>query len=445
MGVPWFRIAMMIAMMSSDDVEGVCASIAHVILSWSLREFFGICQQMIMIPKLVRAGKVHPESWRRARVPYVSIAFYGAVSAGVQWGLHAAGRARLGYFLIITAGVLPVFKCVTYPYLWPIVPFLGFILHTVWRLEGVRELFVGLTLYQGVSTAQEVRGWYFGPNVFWSLAIWLVAFAAVMPILLIFGAAYFHSNWFERVIRRRKKPEYQKLWWYFEQYASLLGYETEEGEDPFRVLGVSRTSTSTQIRKRFRDLSMKYHPDKTGNDQKKKEMFIKVQRAMETITKGTYEDTRPSDEHVVRERAFATIARCGSLWGLIAIWLALSITAAIGYLIRRRLAKDDPEAAEAENQPRMHTGPSFVGADIFGMGDRRRARRPHVDNTNAGGARVVGNMRVATPSGQAPRIISTGPRETDAWNTGIAGADGGRLTSRRRATVVSPDASDAPR
>jgi hypothetical protein len=93
----------------------------------------------------------------------------------------------------------------------------------------------------------------------------------------------------------------------------------------------------------------------------------------------------------------------------------------------------------------MHTGPSFVGADIFGMGDRRRARRPHVDNTNAGGARVVGNMRVATPSGQAPRIISTGPRETDAWNTGIAGADGGRLTSRRRATVVSPDASDAPR
>jgi hypothetical protein len=60
------------------------------------------------------------------------------------------------------------------------------------------------------------------------------------------------------------------------------------------------TATEKQIRKRFRDLSLKYHPDKTGNDPVKKEFFMKLQSAMEVITKGTFDG--PSNENAMRER-----------------------------------------------------------------------------------------------------------------------------------------------
>ena len=227
MGVPWFRMIMMIVMLSSDDVEGALANVAHVLLGWSLRELFHILQQVIIVPKLVRAGRVHPEVWRRAKFPWTAVCFHLACSGGVQWGLHKAGRARLGYFLIITTGALPVFKCLTYPRVWPMVPFVAWVLYATWYFEGAQELFVGLALFQGVATAQETRAYYFGPSATWSFAIWLVAFAASFPIVVIFGAAYFYSHKFERFIRRRKKPEYETLWLYFERYARALGYSDE--------------------------------------------------------------------------------------------------------------------------------------------------------------------------------------------------------------------------
>jgi curved DNA-binding protein CbpA len=65
-------------------------------------------------------------------------------------------------------------------------------------------------------------------------------------------------------------------------------------------LGLPQTATERQIKKRFRDLSLKYHPDKTGNDLKKKEFFMKLQGAMEVITKGTFDG--PSNENAMHER-----------------------------------------------------------------------------------------------------------------------------------------------
>ena len=43
------------------------------------------------------------------------------------------------------------------------------------------------------------------------------------------------------------------------------------------ILGVSMSATEKQIKKAFRVKSMMYHPDKTGNDPVKKEMFMKIQ------------------------------------------------------------------------------------------------------------------------------------------------------------------------
>ena len=73
---------MMIVMLSSDDVEGALANVAHVLLGWSLRELFHILQQAIIVPKLVRAGRVHPEVWRRAKFPWTAVCFHLACSGG---------------------------------------------------------------------------------------------------------------------------------------------------------------------------------------------------------------------------------------------------------------------------------------------------------------------------------------------------------------------------
>lgn len=417
MGLPWFRIVMIIVMLSSDDVEGALASIAHVVLSWSLRELLSVTQQCVMIPKLVKLGQVHPEAWRRAKIPWLGFAFHFAIAGAMQWGLYRGGSARLGLFLILTAYALPVFKSVMYPRLWTMVPFLGFVMYFVWTRDGVRELLVGLALFQGVSTLQETRGYYFGTSAAWSFAIWIVAFACTAPILVIFAVAYFNSPYFERMIKYRKRAKYARMWWWFERYAYVLGYESEEGDDPFTILGVRRTASTVEIRKRFRDLSLMYHPDKTGNDSVKREMFIKVQKAMEMITKGTFDDARPDAETMVQSRALATIKRCGSLWSLIVIWLALSVLQGIVFLGQRaherreRELNPDASSSEANKYPEVHIGPTFVGSSILGFTKSRQNQRRGVENVNAGGARVVGNRRIATPHGQAPRFDEVEPTE----------------------------------
>ena len=58
------------------------------------------------------------------------------------------------------------------------------------------------------------------------------------------------------------------------------------GEDYYKLLGVSRDASKAEIRKAFKKLSLKYHPDKNKNKknpEKTKEMFIKIANAYEVL------------------------------------------------------------------------------------------------------------------------------------------------------------------
>jgi DnaJ family protein A protein 2 len=55
-------------------------------------------------------------------------------------------------------------------------------------------------------------------------------------------------------------------------------------DDYYNTLGVSETANSDEIKKAYRMLSLKYHPDKTNGDIEKVKIFQKVNEAYETLS-----------------------------------------------------------------------------------------------------------------------------------------------------------------
>ena len=58
--------------------------------------------------------------------------------------------------------------------------------------------------------------------------------------------------------------------------------------DYYEVLGVEKTASADQIKKAYRTLAIKYHPDKNQNDQKCDEKFKEVGEAYETLIDPQY-------------------------------------------------------------------------------------------------------------------------------------------------------------
>jgi DnaJ-class molecular chaperone len=55
-------------------------------------------------------------------------------------------------------------------------------------------------------------------------------------------------------------------------------------EDFYTLLGVSRQATQKEIKKAFRTLSLKYHPDRNPNDKKAHDLYLRINKAHEVLT-----------------------------------------------------------------------------------------------------------------------------------------------------------------
>lgn len=56
-----------------------------------------------------------------------------------------------------------------------------------------------------------------------------------------------------------------------------------EYKDYYKVLGVEKKATQDEIKKAFRKLAIKYHPDKTKGDKAAEEKFKEVNEAYEVL------------------------------------------------------------------------------------------------------------------------------------------------------------------
>ena len=282
----WLRIAFMLMAVRSDNMESTLTQIGYMALSWCLRGCFQALQRPIMIPKLVRMGKMHPEVARRTVSSKKAIAYWFTLTAAVSAFLAYHNVVRMTFFLVFTTLVLPLFKTVAFPRVLPVLPFLVAVCYGVWRWEGVQELFLGLVLFQALPTAHETLRHFLGPKTgnLAGFAAWAVVAVAVAPIVATFAAAYFVPEAIDWLVSNRTHPSVAPYWAALEYYYSFLGFATADGDNPYRVLGVPQTASMDAIKKRFRRLSVRYHPDKTGNDPKKKEHFVRLQQAMEAVS-----------------------------------------------------------------------------------------------------------------------------------------------------------------
>lgn len=56
------------------------------------------------------------------------------------------------------------------------------------------------------------------------------------------------------------------------------------GDSLYQLLEIPKTSTHQEIKKRYRRLALKYHPDKNPNNPEAEEMFKKVSHAHTILT-----------------------------------------------------------------------------------------------------------------------------------------------------------------
>ncbi len=70
--------------------------------------------------------------------------------------------------------------------------------------------------------------------------------------------------------------------------------------DYYRTLGVNKDASAEEIKKAYRKLAKKYHPDSTGGDKSAEKKFLEVSEAYETLSdpqkRRVYDETRERPE-----------------------------------------------------------------------------------------------------------------------------------------------------
>jgi len=97
---------------------------------------------------------------------------------------------------------------------------------------------------------------------------------------------------------RQYKKQREKFWeeWdrIFEEFLNGMG-EPPNLEKYYKVLGLDTNATLRQIKRRYRELALKYHPDRCTDKKTAEKKFIKIVEAYEMIIRYRKEDPEPEE------------------------------------------------------------------------------------------------------------------------------------------------------
>ena len=77
---------------------------------------------------------------------------------------------------------------------------------------------------------------------------------------------------------------YRNFIFFFIFGINFIYIKSLDESDYYKLLGVSRDATTKEIKKAFRTLSLKYHPDRNPGDKKAHDLYVKINRAHEVLT-----------------------------------------------------------------------------------------------------------------------------------------------------------------
>ena len=387
--IPWLRMLMMFLALRGGSWESGLAQIGFVMYNSVLTPVSEALQRRVVLPKLVRAGRVHPSqaarAYRRARLP--ALAWNLALSAGCAAVLWRAGSRTFVQLVTFSVLGVPVLRALCWPLAWPVPAVVLAIFVGVYKWTGVEDLTVGLLLFHVMPVlagfAQSVAG------AAGRYAVWAAVVAVLSPMVGLALVAITNPAILDNALRNIGEPEYDTFWRYADAFAMFMGVTDSSGENPYKTLGLSNSADDKAVRKRWRELSRRYHPDKLpgGGDIAAHEHFLKLQNAMKLITQGGF-DRRGATE-VMQERFIGLCRKCVQLLPVVAMWALLAGVALVGALLRyaaaRKRAKEaaarsadgadeagdgaEPDAdAERAAEGVYKLGADFVGASAFGIG-----------------------------------------------------------------------------
>ncbi len=100
-------------------------------------------------------------------------------------------------------------------------------------------------------------------------------------------------------------------------------------EDYYVILGITRSATLEEIKKKYRELAKQYHPDKNSSNPNSLEFFKKIQAAYETLSdagkRAAYDlqQKEPSNTvHQAKPNDILTEAfRSAGMWAGFGLWI----------------------------------------------------------------------------------------------------------------------------